>query len=164
LNIRVPDTIKLVSESAIKSFSPQDRLQYYDKVILEVLRANSDGLTAPEVESATGFYRRTVAQHLSRLVERGEATSMQRGKISMYYPNGDVVGKPFVIQSKIRDGRQYVVNKLKGKEGISYYIQLKELDAYRTLKVKGGITVDKEDLEHFIRSISTYGAQEYRNG
>lgn len=164
MKLNVPETIKVVSEDTMKSFSPRDRVEYYDKVILEVLRANSGGATAPEVEEATNFYRRTVAQHLSRLVERGEAISIQRGKITMYYPNGDVVGKPFVIPSKIRDGRQYVVNKLKGKDGVSYYIQLKELDAYRTLRIKGGILVDKGDLEHFIKNINTYGAQEYRDG
>ena len=164
MTIRVPETIKVVSEATIKSFSPQDRLQYYDKVIVEVLRANAEGVTSPEVEQATGFYRRTIAQHLSRLVERGEATSIQRGKLTLYYPNGEVLGKPSIFQSKKKEGRQYVVNKLKSKEGISYYIHLKELDAYRTLRVKGGMIIDKDDLEHFIKWINTYGAQEYKDG
>lgn len=153
--IVIPETIKIVEENGIRTLSPQDKIQYYDKLILEILRANSDGVAAPEIEEATGFRGATIRQHLARLVERGEANSIQRGKLTLYYPNGEVVGKPIIINSKVKDGRQYVITKLEGRDGTSYYVQQRELDAYRSLRVKGGITIDIEDVRDFIKQFHT---------
>lgn len=164
MSVIIPESVKVVGQENIKSFSPQDKIQYYDKVILEVLRANPEGLTAPEISGALGFYSNTVRQHLARLVERGQAMSQHRGKLILYQPNGEVVDKPYTIESKSKDGLQYVVNKLKTKEGISYYIQQRELDAYRTLRVKGGITISKDDAEDFIKFLHTYVVKEHQNG
>ena len=164
MNVVIPDTVKVVKQENIKSFSPQDRLQYYDKVLVEVLQANPEGLTAPEITDALGFYRTTVKQHLARLVERGQAISFHRGKLTLYYPNGEIVDKPFVIKSKSNEGLQFVVNKLKTKNGLSYYIQQKELDAYRSLRVKGGITISSDDAEDFIKFLHTYVLKEHQNG
>lgn len=164
MTVIVPDNVKVVQVENIRSFSPQDKIQYFDKVILEVLRANPEGLTAPEIKDALRFYHATVRQHLARLVERGQAISHHRGKLTLYYPNGDLVGKPYVIESKTKDGLQYVVNKLKTRDGLSYYIQQKELDAYRSLRVKGGITISKDDAEDFIKLIHTFVLKEHNNG
>ena len=162
--IVIPENIKIAKEQDIRTLSPIGKTQYYDKVILDILRANSDGVTPPEIEEATGFRGATIRQHLARLVERGEANSIQRGKLTLYYPNGEVVGKPFIINSKIKDGRQYVITKLEGKDGKSYYIQQRELDAYRSLRVRGGITVDIEDIPDFIRQFHTHTMRGTGNG
>jgi hypothetical protein len=69
--------------------------------------------------------------------------------------------KPFTIESKNRLGTAYVVNKLKDSFGnLSYYIQEKELDAYRTLRVKGGVTIDAKDLKDFITEFHTYAMKD----
>lgn len=160
----IPENVKVVDQENIKSFSPQDKVQYYDKVILEVLRANPEGLTAPEISAALVFYAGTVRQHLARLVERGQAISQHRGKLTLYHPNGEVVDKPYVIESQSKDGLQYIISKLRTKEGISYYIQQRELDSYKTLRVKGGITISKDDCKNFIKLLHTYVAKEHQNG
>ena len=160
--IIIPETIKIAEDSAIRTLSPQTKTQYYDKVILEILRSNADGVTPSEIEDAIGFRGATIRQHLKRLVERGEANSIERGKLTLYYPNGEIVGKPFTINSKIKDGRQYVITKLEGKDGISYYVQQRELDAYRSLRVRGGITIDIEDVHDFIKQLHTHTMEQHK--
>jgi hypothetical protein len=162
--IVIPESIKVVEEKAIRTLSPQVKTQYYDKVILDILRANADGVTPSEIEEGTGFRGATIRQHLQRLTERGEANSIQKGKLTLYYPNGEIVGKPFTINSKTKDGRQYVITKLEGRDGKSFYIQQRELDAYRSLRVKGGITIDVEDIPDFIKQFHTHTVRGSNNG
>jgi hypothetical protein len=164
LTVIIPESVKLVEEHDIRTLSPQSKTQYYDKVILEILRANAEGATPPEIEQATAFRGATIRQHLQRLVERGEANSIQKGKLRLYFANGEIVGRPFSINSKMIDGRQYIVTKLEGRGGTSYYIQQRELDSYRSLRVKGGITVDVEDMPDFIKQLHTHVLRRENHG
>lgn len=158
-NLQIPDSIKLIEQKQIATLSPADRDKYYDKVILDILHANPEGATAPEIEEITGFYGRTIRDHLKKLVARGEVTSISRGKLTLYFPNGEIIGKPHTIESKARPGTVYVVNKIENANGRFFYIQEKELDAYRTLRVKGGITIPQNDIKEFIKRLHTYCMQ-----
>lgn len=160
MTVIIPETIKIVQQKDIRSLSPSGKTQYYDTLIVEILRVNPDGVTPSEIQEATGFRGETIRQHLARLVERGEVNSIQKGKLKLFYPNGEIIGKPFVINSKIKDGRQYVITKLEGRDGTSYYVQQRELDAYRSLRVKGGIIIDTEDIRDFIKQLHTHTMKE----
>ena len=162
MTIVVPDSVKIVEEKDIRSLSPQGKTQYYDRVLLDILRTNTDGATPPEIEEATGFRGATIRQHLNSLVERGEVNSIQKGKMTLYFPNGEIVGKPFIISSKTKDGRQYVITKLEGKDGVSYYLQLRELDKFRSLRVRGWLSIDADDIHDFIKSFHTYTMRQHK--
>ncbi len=159
--LRIPDNVKLLSPKQAYTLSPSDKDRYYDKVILDLLRANPSGVTVSEFEDATDFMGRTIRSHLKSLVARGEAQAISRGKMSIYQSNGETIDKPTSIESIAKNGTVYVVNPIKDNGGnISYYIQEKELDAYRTLRVKGGITIQRGDIKKFITELHTMSLKE----
>jgi predicted transcriptional regulator len=154
--LRIPDEVKLLEPNQVLALSPADRQRYYDRVIMDILRANREGVTVGEIEEVTSFMARTIRPHLKALVARGEAICVNRGKWTIYQANGEIQDKPVAIQSVAKLGTTYVVNKIKDNAGnISYYIQEKELDAYRLLTVKGGITIHSSDMKHFLTEINT---------
>lgn len=154
--LRVPDNVKLLSPKQAYTLSPSDKDRYYDKVVIDLLRANPSGVTVSELEDATDFMGRTIRAHLKSLVARGEVQAISRGKLSIYQSNGEIIDKPTSIDSTSKNGTVYVVNRMKDVAGnLSYYIQEKELDAYRTLRVKGGITIQSGDMRKFIMELHT---------
>jgi hypothetical protein len=161
--LRVPDEVKLLEPKQVLTLSPSDKQRYYDRVIMDLLRANSEGVTVGEIEEVTKFMARTIRPHLKALVARGEAICITRGKWTVYQANGEILDKPVAIQSVARLGTVYVVNRIKDNGGtLSYYIQEKELDAYRVLTVKGGITISANDIKHFLTEINTIAMRDAR--
>ena len=119
-------------------------------------------MSAPEIEKKTGFYGRTVRDHLKNLASLGKVDRVARGGVSFYYPVGDLEEKPLIIHSKSKDGLSYAVNRLINRRGRFLYIQQKEMDDYRTLIVKGGILIPEEDVKTFIVKMHTYCAKKGR--
>ncbi len=157
--LQIPDTIKLLPRSTVTKLSPAEKDKYYDKVIEDILNANSTGVSAPEIEKETGFYCRTVRDHLKNLTSLGKADRITRSGVSFYFPVGKLEEKPLTIQSETRDGLFYVVNRLVNQRGKFLYVQQKEMDEYRTLIVKGGILIPEEDVKNFITKMHTYCAK-----
>lgn len=154
--VRIPDEVKLLKPEQAVKLSPFEKTRYYDRVIMDILRANPEGITVAEIEEVTGFMARTIRPHLIALVARGEVLKITRGKLVIYQANGEVLDKPTSIESSSRLGTVYVVSRIRDVAGnLSYYIQEKELDAYRRLTVKGGISVGAEDMEHFLKQLHT---------
>src|SRR5437667_10633073 len=110
--LRVPDDVKLLEPKQVVTLSPADKQRYYDKVIMDILRANPAGVTVTEIEEVTSFMARTIRPHLKALVARGEAICINRGKLTIYQANGEILDKPTAIQSTARLGTVYVVNKI----------------------------------------------------
>lgn len=161
--LQVPDDVKLLEPEQVVTLSPADKQRYYDKIIMDLLKANPAGVTVSEIEETTHFMARTIRPHLKALVARGEAICINRGKWSLYQANGEVQDKPIAIQSKARLGTTYVVNKIKDSAGnFSYYVQEKELDAYRILRVKGGITIHSADIKDFLTEVNMLAMKDAR--
>jgi predicted transcriptional regulator len=159
--LRIPDNVKLLEPKQVFTMSPADRDRYYEKVILDILQANPAGVTVGELEENIKFLAKTIRGHLKRLVARGEVTTLTRGNLVIYQPNGQVMGSPAVIESKTKLGTSYVVSRIKdGFGNLSYYIQEKELDEYRTLRVKGGITISRDDMRDFVTALHTLSLKE----
>ena len=159
--VRVPDNVKLLNAKQVVTLSPADKERYYDKVITDLLQANPSGITVSEIEEATGFLAKTLRAHLKRLTAKGEATSISKGRIVLYYPNGQIVGRPSIIEAQARQGTVYAVNKIRDAFGnVSFYIQEKELDEYRTLRVKGGISINLDDMRKFVTELHTISLRE----
>lgn len=156
IELKIPDNIKLLEKDKVMAFSPKQKEKYYDKVILDILRANPTGVSVSEIEKATGFYGRTVRDHLEKLAAVGEVFSITRSHVAFYFPSGGSEGRPLTIKSKTREGVFYVANKLSNQRGKFVYIQQKEMDDYRALRVKGGILVAEDDVKEFIKELNTY--------
>lgn len=161
--VRVPDEVKLLKPEQALKLSPADKTRYYDRAIMDILRANPEGITVTEIEEATGFMARTIRPHMNALVARGEAMRISRGKLVVYQANGVVLDNPVSIESTARLGTVYVVSRVKDVAGnLSYYVQEKELDAYRRLTVKGGISIHADDIKRFLTELHTIALKDAR--
>lgn len=160
LPLRVPDNVKLLNKDKVLEMPPQEREKYYEKVILDVLVANKEGATAPEIAQGTGFHERTIRGHLDKLTARGETYSVKRGAAAFYFARGVTQEKSLIIKSKTKEGLYYVITNLKNADGDFFYIQQKELDEYRALRVRGAIMIAKGDGQDFIKQFHTHMAKE----
>jgi hypothetical protein len=161
--VRVPDNVKLLKPEQAVKLSPADKTRYYDRAIMDILRANPEGITVSEIEEATGFMARTIRPHLNALVARGEAMRISRGKLMVYQANGVVLDKPVSIESAAKLGTVYVISRIKDVAGnLSYYVQEKELDEYRRLTVKGGISIHSDDIKRFLTELHTIALEDAR--
>jgi len=152
------ETIRLLPRETAVRLSPTEKDKYYDKVITDILLANPTGVSANEIEKKTGFYGRTIREHLKNLAKIGKAYGISRSGVVFYFPSGKEEEKPITISSKTREGLFFVINKLVNQRGKFYYIQEKEMDEYRTLIVKGGILIPAEDMREFVTKLHTYSA------
>ena len=155
----IPSTVKLLTKERVLKMPPQEREKYYERVILDILIVNKQGATAPEISQSTGFAERTIRGHLDRLTARGEIHSVVRGGASFYFTRGVIQGETLTIKSNIKPGLQYVITNLENIDGEFYYIQQKEIDDYRALRVKGSVMIAKEDGQDFIRQFHAYMAK-----
>ncbi len=159
VTIQVP---KILPTQEIASMRPQDRERYIEKVILSILEANPRGVTIPEITAKTEFYRDTVAKHLERLVATREGYCVTRGNVSVYYKNGQVVHATDVKDST-SPNRNYTFYKLENEDGVFVYIQEKELDEFKAVRVKGGIMIDYRYASQFMKELQDFllGAKRY---
>lgn len=158
IQLKIPDSVKLLNKKQTIGLSPREKDKYYDKVIVDILNANPIGVSALEIERATGFYGRTVRDHLEKMVVIGEAYSVTRSGVAFYFPSGTKEDDELTIKSETRDGLFYVVTKISNQRGKFFYIQQKEMDDYRTLTVKGGVMIAEEDVRDFITQFHTYSS------
>ena len=153
LKLRAPR--KILSPEEIKRLSPTDRDYYIQNVILEILRLNKRGVTISQISHKLPFSRPTITKHLDILVAIGEAYKIQRGNLSIYYKNGKVVHEADV-HSMVASDKTYTFYKLKNQEGEFLYIQEKNLDEFRSPRVKGGVMIGARDLPLFMESLQRF--------
>ena len=153
LKLRTPK--KILSQEEIKRLSPSNRDYYIQNVILEILRLNRRGVTISQISHKLPFSRPTITKHLDILVAIGEAYKIQRGNLSIYYKNGRVVHEADVRSMVISD-KTYTFYKLENQEGEFLYIQEKNLDEFRSPKVKGGVMVNAKDLPLFMKALQKF--------
>lgn len=153
MKLRVPK--KILPPEEIKRLSPSERDYYIQNVILEILQLNKRGVTVSQVSQTVHFSRPTIAKHLDVLAAIGEAYKIQRGNLSIYYKNGKVVHEEDV-QSMVVSDKTYTFYKLKNQEGEFLYIQEKDLDEFRSPRVKGGILINAKDLSLFMKALKKF--------
>lgn len=156
---KIPRRTKILEKDTVLKMPPRERVRYYEKVILDILIANAHGASASELAQATKFAERTVRNHLDILIARGEIHAVMRGRLSLYFARGIIQGEKVTVKSKTKPGLQYVITNLENSEGSFYYIQQKETDEYRALRVKGAIMIAREDGRHFIQQFHAHMAR-----
>jgi len=152
VTIQIP---KVLPVKEVVSMRPQDREHYVEKIILGILEMNPRGVTVSEIARKTSFYRDTVAKHLERLVATREAYSVMRGNVTVYYKNGQVVHATDVKDTTSSD-RTYTFYKLENEDGKFVYIQEKELDEFRSVRVRGGIMIDARYALQFLKELQSF--------
>lgn len=155
--MQIPEDVKLVSPEIVKSWRVEDRDKYIDKVLMDILTANSDrGLTIDDLRAGTSFDRRTISTHLSNFVARGEVFEELRGRrLRIYKPNGQPVGKSEIINGDNSD-HYFRVYRVKTLDGNFIYVQERELDRFKRDNVKGVVKIRDEEINDFIKKIHTF--------
>lgn len=144
----------MLGHEEIKGLRPKDREAYIESVILRFLKQNPRGLTISHMLELTGFSRDTISKHLERLVAIREAYKIGKG-VSIYYPNGKVVHEQNL---RLVEGgnRTYAFYKLVNDDGDFLYIQEREVDEFRSVKVRGGIMVNAKYFKPFITALQNF--------
>ncbi len=155
--MQIPEDVKLVSPEIVKSWRVEDRDKYIDKVLMDILTANSDiGLTIDDLKTGTSFDRRTISTHLSNFVARGEVFEELRGRrLRIYKTNGQPVGKPEIIHGDNSD-HYFRLYRLKTLGGNFIYVQERELDRFKRDNVRGVVKIRDEEINDFIKKIHTF--------
>jgi DNA-binding transcriptional ArsR family regulator len=140
----------------IKGFAPRQRDTYIQNVILRILELKPKGVTISDVAKFTGYSRPTVSKHLDVLVAIGESYKVPKGNLSIFYKNGKIVDE--VDSNSISTPEKtYTFYVLQNDDGKFLYIQEKELDEFRAVKVRGGVTINMKDLPMVLKKIDELG-------
>lgn len=155
--MRIPEDVKLMPPEIVKSWRVEDRDKYIDKVLMDILTANSDiGLTIDDLRTVTSFDRRTISTHLSNFVARGEVFEELRGqRLRSYKANGQPVGKPEIINGDNPD-HYFRLYRLETLDGNFIYVQERELDKFKRDNVRGVVKIRDEEINDFIKKIHTF--------
>jgi hypothetical protein len=146
-----------ISPDELRSLRPKDKEECVQKLLLQILELNSQGVTIPELAEQTNIYRNTLANHMKTLVATREAYETKRGKLSVFYKNGKVVHAKST-ECKFND-RFYKFFRLKNAQGKFIYVQERQMDEYRAIKVKGGIMIKDEDFLEFMKQLQKFGME-----
>jgi len=161
ISLKIPHEI--LPQEEIKSLRPKDRDAYISKLLLDILKLNSQkGITIPELVKETRLNRITISKHLNRLVSIREAYNVTRGKLTIYYKNGRVVHQTHMKNTYLNE-RAYSFHRLKNEDGSFIYIQEKERDRYNRVVVKGGILVRDQDFLKFLSELQSFALEVTEN-
>jgi hypothetical protein len=157
---QIPESIDILPYDKIKTWDVEERKKYIDKILLDLLRSNPRGLTIAHIADVTKFYRRTISDHLQKLVIRGEVYTTSEGKrLKKYFSNGELVTSPERVEVEMPDGHHFLLFRLKSELGSSIYVQEKRLDDFRRIETLGGITIRDEEVEDFIKRLHVLAAR-----
>lgn len=148
----------LITQKELRSLRPKDRDQYIQKLILQILELNNQGVTISEIADQTGVNRNTLASHMKTLVAIREAYVINRGNLSIFYKNGKVVHARST-EHKFPNDRFYRFYRLENEQGNFIYIQERQIDEFRAIKVKGGIMIKDEDFMHFMKELQKFAME-----
>lgn len=156
MRIKVPQD--MISQEELKTLRPKDKDECVEKLILQILEMNNQGVTIGELSNQTRIHRNTLASHMKTLVATREAYVIKRGKISIFYKNGKVVHARSTEQ-KFPNDRFYRFYRLENEQGKFIYIQEGQLDEFRAVKVKGGIMIDDRDFMKFVKELQNFAME-----
>jgi DNA-binding transcriptional ArsR family regulator len=146
-----------VTPEDLKNMRPKDRDEAVQKLLLQVLDLNTHGVTIGELVEQTRISRPAITTHLKTLVATREAYENKRGKLSFFYKNGKVVHAKST-ECRFCD-RFYKFFRLKNDQGKFIYIQERQIDEFRAIKVNGGIMVRDEDFKPFLTELQNFGLE-----
>lgn len=148
----------LLTQEEVQALRPEDRDTYAEKVIKELLTANTKGITISEIIDITGITRPTITKHLKRLVAIREATFQKRGNLSIYFKNGEVTDTHNIFDS-INRGTSYRFNRVVNEDENYIYIQEISEDYFGNKRVCGGIMLRDGDFMVFMSELQKFAME-----
>jgi len=156
MRLKLPESI--ITQEDLQGLRPKDRDECIEKLLLQILELNPQGVTIGEVTEQTKINRNTVASHMKTLVAIREAYDISRGKLSVFYKNGKVVHARST-EHKFPNDRFYRFYRLENDQGRFIYVQERQLDEFRAVKVNGGIMINDKDFLHFLKELQKFGME-----
>jgi hypothetical protein len=145
----------MLPQQQLDSMRPKEKQKYIEHIILQVLERNPRGVAISELEAKTPFARNTLVKHLSKLVATRQATRFDKGKVSIYYRNGSVQ-TAIDYRDKNNLDHFYTFMQLENYDGHFIYVQEKEVDEKRAVKVKGGIMINATVAPEFVKKLRDF--------
>jgi hypothetical protein len=149
----------MLPKNEVEAMRPREMEKYIEHIILEVLRRNPGGVTIPQLQAKTPFARNTLIKHLNKLVATRQASRSDLGVIAVYYRNGSVQNS-VDFRDKNNLDHFYTFMQLENNEGRFVYVQEKEVDEKRSVKVKGGIMINAALAPEFVKKLRDFIPQE----
>ena len=115
-------------------------------------------MTISEIADQTNINRNTLASHIKTLVAIREAYAITRGNLSIFYKNGKIVHARST-EHKFPNDRFYRFYRLTNEQGKFIYIQERQLDEFRAVKVNGGIMINDKDFLEFMKELRNFGME-----
>lgn len=152
MSIIVP---QILPSEKVDSMRPKEKQKYIEHLILEILKRNPRGVTIAELQSRTPFSRNTFMEHLGRLVATRQASRIYRGKVAIYYRNGSVQNA-VDVRDKTEPDHFYTFMQLENEDGKFIYVQEKEVDEFRSIKVNGGVMINTKISVEFLNKLQDF--------
>jgi transcriptional antiterminator len=149
---------EIITQDELQNLRPKDRDECVQKLLLQVLELNNQGVTIAELAEQIRINRNTLASHMKTLVAIREAYELNRGRLSVFYKNGKVVHARST-EYKSPNDRFYRFYRLDNDQGRFIYIQERQLDEFRATKVRGGIMIEDKDFFEFIKELQKFGME-----
>lgn len=149
---------RIMERKVYQGLSPQDKEEYVQRKVLEILEMNPNGVMIPEIDEVTPFTRPTIIKHLEKLVGLRKAYKLRRGrKYFVYYSNGSPIHQEYRIETKGTDGspsfRGTFINNNFGE-----YVFLEDL-ALQSV-AGGSILIKRSDMQRFLEFVKDVSDQE----
>ena len=148
----------IITQEELQTLRPKDRDECLQKLLLQILDLNGQGVTIGELTEQIKINRNTLASHLKTLVAIREAYELNRGRLSVFYKNGKVVHARST-EHKAPNDRFYRFFRLDNDQGKFIYIQERQLDEFRAIKVRGGIMIEDKDFLGFLKELQNFGME-----
>ena len=145
----------MLPKHEVESMRPREMEKYIEHIILEVLRKNPRGVTIPELQTKVPFARNTLIKHLNKLVATRQASRSDRGGVAIYYRNGSI-RSTVDFRDKTNLNHFYTFMQLENEEGQFVYLQEKEVDEKRTIRVRGGIMINANIAPEFVKKLRDF--------
>jgi len=156
MKLELPSNI--ISQEELRNLRPKDRDECIEKLLLQILDLNSQGVTITELADQTRINRNTLSSHMKILVATREAYEVNRGKLSVFYKNGKIVHARST-ECKFPNDRFYRFYRLNNEQGNFIYVQERQLDEFRAIKVMGGIMIKDEDFVEFLKELQKFATE-----
>lgn len=156
MKLELPENI--LTQADLQSLRPKDRDEYIQKTLLQILELNLQGVTISELSEQAKISRNTFAKHMKTLVAIREAYATNRGNLSVFYKNGKVVHAK-TTEYTFPNDKFYKFFRLENEQGKFIYVQERQLDEYRAVKVNGGIMINDKDFLEFLKELRKFGME-----
>ena len=147
-----------LNSGELMSLKPNQRKNYVQNKIIEILELNENGVTVSEVVNATGFEKITVWRHLENLTATRDAYKKERSGLVIYYKNGRL-GHPSHRETCEIGRKIYVFDKLENNDGEFICIQEKEKDLFGKVIVNGGIMINIRDYPEVMKTLLKFSTR-----